>query len=125
MTATTSTRLANPPPGCAVKCRASAGLVRDIDQRLGCRHIARPSGDEQQVAGTDGLRRHVGPDGDVAPHVEQPHREATHLQALAAAAEHDDPLGGDDRLDQRIGGVVRQLGEDNCCDLLPQRDCHA
>ena len=29
-----------------------------------------------------------------------------------AASEHDDALGGDDRLDQRIRAVLRQLGED-------------
>ena len=55
--------------------------------------IAGTGGDDEEIAGGDFRRRHVAPDRDVAAHVEQPHREAAHLQALAAEPEHDDALG--------------------------------
>src|SRR5262245_1663594 len=43
--------------------------------------------------------------------MEQAHRQAAHLQPLAAATIDHGMPGGGDRLDQRVGGSVGQPGE--------------
>ena len=89
-----------------------ARLARDVDQRLRCRQIARPGGNDEEIAGAERRRRHVAPDCDVPAHVKEPHGEAAHLQALASEPEDDDALRRDDGVDEPVERVPRHGGED-------------
>ncbi len=73
------------------------------------RAVARSPGPAETISRSPaptGRRRHVAPDGDVAPHVEQPHRKSAHLQAFPAQSEHDDAPGRDNFFDQPVERVV-------------------
>ena len=72
---------------------ARAGFTRDVGERARGREVARPGGGDEEIAGAERRRSHVAPDRDVAAHVEEPHGEAAHLQALAPETEHDDAPG--------------------------------
>ena len=91
---------------------ARAGLLGDVEKGERGRDLARPDGDDEEVAAADRRRGHVADHRDGAAEMEEAHGEAHDLQALAPAAEDDHGAGVGDHADRRVDRLVVDLVED-------------